>query len=340
MATIHFLNVLEGDCNIIQHDSKRVSVIDVSNAYNEDDTEEETAVKNSATRAEMRSRTQVPKNKVDYKQKHDPDNPIDYLNKLGISSIFRFIISHPDMDHLDGIQDLFSEFTILHTWDTDNNKEIDLSSFGGGYNKEDWKFYKNLRDGKYGGTKRITPLAGDEKQYWKDDDMKILCPDQNLLDSANDGGDFNDSSFAMLFTPPKRNGGQWKILFAGDTHDDSWDYILENFSDEVSNIDILFAPHHGRDSERNYDFLKTLNPTITLFGNADSKHLAYDCYPEIRITNNQAGYVILDVNPDRIEILVKNEEFAKDFCNNPKRGFGDPTYNDIHDAWPIGQINS
>ncbi len=33
MSTIHFLNVLEGDCNIIQHDSGRITMMDVSNAY-------------------------------------------------------------------------------------------------------------------------------------------------------------------------------------------------------------------------------------------------------------------------------------------------------------------
>lgn len=41
MSTIHFLNVLEGDCNIIQHDSQRISVIDVSNADNKKDSGDE-----------------------------------------------------------------------------------------------------------------------------------------------------------------------------------------------------------------------------------------------------------------------------------------------------------
>lgn len=38
MSVIHFLNVLEGDCNVIQHDSGRTTVIDVSNAHNDYDT--------------------------------------------------------------------------------------------------------------------------------------------------------------------------------------------------------------------------------------------------------------------------------------------------------------
>src|SRR5438045_2107068 len=101
MAVIHFLNVLEGDCNIIQHDSGRLSVIDVSNAYNEEDTPEEKVVKASQARKQMLERTNVPSDKKDYGQKKIPDNPVDYIkNNIKTSDIFRFIITHPDMDHL------------------------------------------------------------------------------------------------------------------------------------------------------------------------------------------------------------------------------------------------
>ena len=55
MAIIHFLNVLEGDCNIIQHDSGRISVVDVSNAYNKEDTPEEKAAKASREREERKN---------------------------------------------------------------------------------------------------------------------------------------------------------------------------------------------------------------------------------------------------------------------------------------------
>src|SRR5215213_8369277 len=116
MATIHFLNVLEGDCNIIQHNSNRITVMDVSNAYNDEDTPEEKAVKASRQREEMKTRTKVPSNKTDYRQKLNPDNPIAYLKEnVRAEQIFRFIISHPDMDHIDGIKDLFTEFRIYNT---------------------------------------------------------------------------------------------------------------------------------------------------------------------------------------------------------------------------------
>ena len=69
MAIIHFLNVLEGDCNIIQHDTDRTTVIDISNGYNDYNTAEELAVKNSELRKAMYERTLVPADKKDYQQK-------------------------------------------------------------------------------------------------------------------------------------------------------------------------------------------------------------------------------------------------------------------------------
>lgn len=339
MATIHFLNVLEGDCNIIQHDSGRLTVMDISNAYNDEDTEAEKAVKASKERAEMRNRTHVPSNKKNYNQKSNPDNPIDYLkNKLNVGSIFRFVISHPDMDHLDGIKDLYEEFHIFNTWDTDNDKHIDLEGYFAGYNKEDWEFYTKLRAGKITNTKRLTYFSKQINQFYNDDDITILCPTAELVNNGNVTEDYNDASYALLFTPPKKNGGKWKILLAGDTHDDSWDYILNNHKNDVSNVDILLAPHHGRDSDRSYEFLDTVKPKVTLFGNASSEHLAYSKYPKITITNNQAGYVILETSSDYLKVYVKNFEFARDF--RAEHGWEVPKYNSEHKAYFLFMYNA
>lgn len=338
MSIIHFLNVLEGDCNIIQHDSGRVSVIDVSNAYDAVDTEEEKAVKASLTRAQMKLRTFVPAHKTNYRQKESPDNPIDYLKRLNINQIFRFIITHPDMDHLDGIKDLYNNFGVLNTWDTNNDKHIDLNNFFAGYNKDDWKFYTDLRDERVKIGRRLTNYDYNNNQHWPDDYLKILCPTKLLVQSGNDNKRYHDLSYVLLYTPPKAGGGTWKILFAGDSEDNSWEYILKNYSEEVRNIDILFAPHHGRDSGRDWEFLKTLTPKVTLFGNASSAHLAYDKYPEIRLTNNQAGYIIMNITKDDINIFVKHEQFAVDFANNSKRKWPYPVYNKNFDAWFLGRL--
>jgi beta-lactamase superfamily II metal-dependent hydrolase len=79
---------------------------------------------------------------------------------------------------------------------------------------------------------------------------------------------------------------------------------------------VLIAPHHGRDSDRSHDFLDSLKPGLTLFGCADSEHLAYDQYNRrnlLKITNNQAGNVVMVPSASGIEIYVENKKFAETF---------------------------
>ena len=339
MARIDFLNVLEGDCSIIKHDSGRYTMIDISNGDNEYDKADAVKKEISEAREERRLRTMVPTGKTDYKQKHTPDNPIQYLkDKVKPAEIFRFIITHPDMDHIDGIEGLYSEYFVRNTWDTNNKKELDLDNFGGGYNKEDWVFYKNMRDGKNKDINRRTYLHDNDCLYWNQDDIKILCPSKELLKKAIEKDDYNDSSYAILFTPPKKGGGKWKIIFGGDTHDESWKHIINEYSDDVAKVDVLFAPHHGRDSSRDFSFLDTLEPRVTIFGNASSKHLAYDSYPNLKITNNQAGYIVLDIQEDDITFYVKNFEFARDYKS--KKGWTAPVKNANFDAYGLYKINA
>lgn len=338
MSIIHFLNVLEGDCNIIQHDTGRTTVIDICNG-NHDESELGEILEKVDRLNTQRDRRFVPESKKDYQQKKTPDNPLEYLsNKLNINEIHRFIITHPDMDHLDGIKSLFSSFNILNTWDTDNNKK--LSSFENfhGYRKEDWEFYESLRHEKFQNTRRLTYFDNTTPcQFWQEDHLTILAPSPQLLLEANESKNYNDASYVLLFTPPKKNGSNWKILLGGDSHSKTWEHILEKYSDLVTNIDFLIAPHHGRDSDMDFSFLKTLNPTVTLMGNASSNHLAYDKYPD-HITNNQAGYVILNVDEESISVYVKNGEFAINYCK--ENSLGIPLYFESFDAFGLYQINA
>ncbi len=143
-----------------------------------------------------------------FSKKKYPVNPISYLHNHNIDSIFRYIQTHPDMDHMDGIEALFDEFGPFNFWDTDNEKEMDDSSWERSeYNEDDWEFYKNLRDTKPDhNPKRLAPLAGNEGKYWNNDDqglggdgLDILAPTQELIDSANETQDYNDCSYVLLY---------------------------------------------------------------------------------------------------------------------------------------------
>ena len=330
MPIIHFLNVNEGDCSVIQHYSGRVTVIDVCNARLETPKVEADSGRTAHTDSAV---------KGNFRQKNHPVNPVDYLSTRGITSIWRYVQTHPDMDHMDGIKDLFAHFSPLNMWDTDNTKEMDESSWEKSpYREEDWNLYKRLRDlGSTSDPKRLTPLSGAKGQYWNvggdgssgGDGLDILAPSQTLVDTANESGNFNDCSYVILY-----KFGNKKIVFSGDSDDKTWEHILENHEDDVTDIDLLVAPHHGRDSGRSYKFLDTLNPLLTLFGNASSKHLAYSAWNNRDlpfITNNQANCVVIDAGADPMKVYATYETFARAF--NRKT-----SYNDSRKAWFLTRL--
>ena len=309
MSVIHFLNVLHGDCSIIQHNSSHCTVIDVNNAKS-------VKLQKSLT-TESTKIAQAESVKGNFKQKHDPVNPIEYLQSLKVSSIFRFILTHPDMDHMGGIKDLFEEFAPLNFWDTDNKEKKDFK-YGSPYNADDWTFYKNLRDSSPSSDpKRLTLYHDAKGKYFNrdaegnsgGDGLNILAPTQKLLNFAIEAEDYNDSSYVILFKTKDH-----KILFSGDTNDKTWEHLLANCKSDISEVDILVAPHHGRRSERNFDFLDIVKPKITFFGNADSDHLAYEAWNRKGykiMTNNQANCIIVNANVSPMELYVTNEPFAR-----------------------------
>lgn len=107
--TFHFLNVKDGDCSIIEHGSGHVSVIDVCNARKE--TQLLSFLESYLLQKSAEMTAAASGARKNYGQKAHPVNPINYLRSHGISSIFRFVLTHPDMDHLDGIKDLFEELS-------------------------------------------------------------------------------------------------------------------------------------------------------------------------------------------------------------------------------------
>ena len=324
--TFHFLNVKEGDCSIIEHGSGHVSVIDVCNAEK---------VTTPMSDSELKSFTE--RVSGNFQQKKHPVNPVEYLQKFDISSVFRFILTHPDMDHMDGIKDFFESFSPANFWDTDNNKEME-SFEESRYNEEDWNFYKQLRDGKpESDPKRLTLFSGSKGKYWSQNDsgqspgdaLYILAPTLELVQQANESEDYNDASYVALY-----HGAGGKILLSGDSHDNTWEHILDNWKDDVKDVDLLIAPHHGRKSGRSYDFLDTVNPKMTFFGNARSEHLAYNAWYSRDleyITNNQANCMVVDCSGSNLTLYVTYETFARKYNSSTY-------YSSTYDAWYLKEI--
>lgn len=306
MSRVHFLNVGQGDCTLIQHNSGRTSLIDIckGNYVPPETTILDWLWGNNDERSRLAN---------DFGMSEKPTNPVAYLKNIGLTSLFRFVLTHPDMDHLDGFDALVGEFPPTVFWDSGVRKAKPDFNNSIEYKEDDWNRYVSIRDGK----QAIHVLAGSAFQYAnrnKDgtrggDGLYILAPDKGLVTSANRSGDVNDASYVLLY---RSQGG--RIIIPGDAHDETWDYVIQNYKDDVANCSVLFAPHHGRKSARDFGFLDVLRPKITLFGCASSGHLAYNAWSYRKLpvlTNNQAGNIVLECGKGRIDIYVENADFAK-----------------------------
>lgn len=316
-SELHFLNVKQGDCTWIKHPNGKNTIVDVCNAK---EIKDKDSLTKSFSAFVLESATKKLGVNGNFRQKEKPVNPIEYLDSFGIDSIFRFVATHPDMDHIDGIKLFFETFSPANIWDTDNEKE--MGSFDGSpYNEDDWKFYKSIRDGQNTNQTRLTLFSGSKGKYYNENEngsccgngLFILAPTKEILNEAIENDDYNDCSYVLLYRPP--NGA--KVIIAGDSHDKTWEHILETWENEVKDCDVLLAPHHGRDSKRSYDFLDVLKPKITFFGNAKSEHLAYQAWTNRKLekfTNNQGNCLIAKFNAGGTQIRCTYKTFAEAYC--------------------------
>ena len=76
------------------------------------------------------------------------------------------------------------------------------------------------------------------------------------------------------------------------------------------------APHHGRNSDKDFMFLDIMKPKLTLIGNAKCKHLAYDEWNSrglYHIQNNQGGNILIEIYDGKVYVSCSNERFASDY---------------------------
>ena len=166
----------------------------------------------------------------------------------------RFISTHPDEDHIRGIEDLCQEFAIWNFYCVKNEATKKDPS-------QDFKYYVKLRDSKT--NVDVYNLTKGCRRKWmndegKDDDgcdygsagIHILWPDKDddevekWLKSAADEKTYNNISPIIIY----RCHNSAVAVWMGEVETG----YVERIKDKVDwpNVDILFAPHDGRDTAK------------------------------------------------------------------------------------------
>lgn len=227
--------------------------------------------------------------------------------------ITRFISTHPDEDHICGLGYLDEGIGLLNFYCVENKAKKNDPS-------ESFIHYCMLRDDKkkhyyvYKGCKRKWMNDNDENdgKNYGSSGINFLWPDtsdedfQEAQRQAEEGKAYNNLS--PIFTYTLR--GNIRAMWMGDMEHD----FLEKIKDKVSwpEIDVLFAPHHGRDSGKvSNDVLKKLNPHIIVIGEAPAEHLNYySGYNTIK--QNSAGNIVFVCSEKKAHVYVSKSSYRYD----------------------------
>lgn len=230
-------------------------------------------------------------------------------------NITRFISTHPDSDHVQQLDYLDDKMPIINFYCVKNEttKKDDTDGF---------KRYCSLRDGDKAynvskGCRRKWMNEGDETRgaaginfLWPNTDNQYY---KDALKIAKDGG--NPNNISPIFTYSIEDGAKYQWM--GDLETD----FMKNIEDDVSlsKVNILFAPHHGRDSGKiPQSMLDKLKPDIIIIGEAPSQHLNY--YQGYNtITQNSAGDITFVNDGKEIHIYVSNKDYKVTFLKNKNK---------------------
>ncbi len=224
----------------------------------------------------------------------------------------RFISTHPDEDHIRGLSYLDQESPIVNFYCVENQATKEEVTV-------DFMKYRELRD-----SDKAFYLHEDCSRKWlneTDDErgsagITIIWPDveneryQEELEKAKQGKSFNDISAIIKYGLSDGITALWM----GDLETDFMEAIQHDV--DWPEIDILFTPHHGRDSGRlPQGILDALDPSLLVIGEAPSEHLNYPAGYD-KITQNSSGDITLQCVTGGVHIYVSNPKYSVDFLDN------------------------
>lgn len=259
MLRVHFLNV----GHVIAHPSGRLTMIDINNSqdYDPDTLREiaETDLRKSygPLLASSPIMEALAMDEVAKRAKRELTDPIEFMkhNYPG-QHLWRYIQTHPDLDHMRGLRRLSEEIGFINFWDTANRKVV--TSYRSDADRLDWQFYRGQQTRKlYTRGDSYYAFGKEESGLLGGDNIEILSPNTEIVGACNTADSYNDISMVIRVHHAGRS-----VLFPGDVEDMAWENLVETYGNRLKS-DFLKASHHGRDSGYHMEAIRLIAPVMT-----------------------------------------------------------------------------
>jgi beta-lactamase superfamily II metal-dependent hydrolase len=269
--SLYFLNVGHGDCTFVDFED-RLTMIDVNNSKSLP-IEDEVALAEAkgVSLWAFRSQPLAPVGALresweDYYRSFLVDPYDFYVQRWPGRSVFRYIQTHPDMDHMSGLNRFFFQESVplVNFWDVAHTKELDKATVDASqHDWNDWVAYNTLRSGHAnpGTQHKVLELTqGASASYYREDRISILGPTDALVDACNAADQSrNDASYVL-----KLEYGGRSLILPGDAEAVAWQALLDTVGPAALDCDILKAAHHGRESGYHEDAVEAMSPEIVI----------------------------------------------------------------------------
>lgn len=279
---INYINVLQGDCILINLPDGKNMIIDAGSSFNYD-------------------------NKYD---ESSPDNVISCIKNYLVGSsnpkIDYMIMTHADFDHFSFMVEILEEFEVIKMYRPnvfygveDNETNVDKIAFasleeerakqvGSAYvtkemyqeDKETYSGYNVKAESSSAYYSTLEAMYAEAEINGGDSEV-LFTFQADEITNKNDANVSQDEIYTLKFYAPISNKSlytDWnnyssfmilefngfRYCFTGDTEEELEKQIIENYGDVLPDVDIMDAGHHGSSTSTSSALLEILNPEVVI----------------------------------------------------------------------------
>ena len=216
---------------------------------------------------------------------------LPFLKACGIQEIKGIFVSHTDLDHISGIQEILESVARKET-------QIKLERlFLSECEEKKEKLEELEKKGKKAGCKAVYIKKGTKIREGKVQ-LECLAPDRKDLEC-------NEGSQAFCMTK-----GSLKVLFTGDIEGEGENELFQEIKARGEEYDVLKVAHHGSKNSTKEEFLEIVNPKASVISCGKDNSYGHPHKELLERLENYTEKMLLTMEEGEIRLTERKNSFC------------------------------